>query len=149
MARPDRGQVLAFYAVLLPIVLLPLAAFAVDVAFVTTRSAGLQEATAQAAEVAAQHLDADALRSRSVLIVDALAAPAVASQSLSASEPEATMESVVVVGSTVTISTHEVIRLPFNFLPAQAVVLYARASARLVGGYDRPSSFLPLPISSF
>jgi Flp pilus assembly protein TadG len=149
MSRRERGQVLAFYAVLLPVILLPLAAYAVDIAFVITRSAGLQAATAQAAEVAAQHLDAGALRSRSVLIVDALAAPKVASQTLSVSEPEATVESVVVVGPMVTLFTHEVITLPFNFLPAQAIVIHARASARLVGGYDSPSSFLPLPTSNF
>ncbi|MEP6751811.1 MAG: hypothetical protein ABI959_03595 [Candidatus Dormiibacterota bacterium] len=149
MSRCDRGQVLAFYAVLLPIILLPMAAYAVDVAFVSTRSADLQAATAQAAEVTAQHLDAGALRSRSVLIVDALAARGVASQALSVSEPEATVESVVVVGPMVTISVREVITLPFNFLPAQAIVMHARATARLVGGYDRPSSLLPLPISNF
>ena len=147
--RRDRGQVLAFYAVLLPIILLPLVAYAVDVAFVSARSAGLQEATAQAAEVAAQHLDAGALRSRSILIIDALAAPSAASQALSNSEPEATMESVVVVGAMVTVSARLVVGLPFYLLPAQAIVIHARASARLVGGYDRPSSFLPLPTSSF
>ena len=53
------------------------------------------------------------------------------------------------VGPMVTISAHEVTRLPFDFLPAQAIVIHARASARLVGGYDRPSSFLPLPTSNF
>jgi hypothetical protein len=149
VTRGDRGQVLAFYAVLLPIVLLPLAAYAVDVAFVSARAAGLQEATAQAAETAAQQLNVDALRSRSELIVDAQAAADVASRAMSDSEPEATVESVIVVGSMVTISTREVIRLPFNFLPASATVIHARASARLVGGYDSPSSLLPLPTSSF
>ena len=149
MTRGDRGQVLAFYAVLLPIVLLPLAAYAVDVAFVSARAAGLQEATAQAAETAAQQLNVDALRSRSELIVDAQAAADVASRAVSDSEPEATVESVIVVGSMVTISTREVIRLPFNFLPASATVIHARASARLVGGYDSPSSLLPLPTNTF
>ncbi|HEY5035348.1 MAG TPA: hypothetical protein VIJ30_09540 [Candidatus Dormibacteraeota bacterium] len=149
MTRGDRGQVLAFYAVLLPIVLLPLAAYAVDVAFVSARAAGLQEATAQAAETAAQQLNVDALRSRSELIVDAQAAADVASRAMSDSEPEATVESVIVVGSMVTISTREVIRLPFNFLPASATVIHARASARLVGGYDSPSSLLPLPTNTF
>lgn len=149
MTRGDRGQVLAFYAVLLPIVLLPLAAYAVDVAFVSARAAGLQEATAQAAETAAQQLNVDALRSRSELIVDAQAAADVASRAMSDSEPEATVESVIVVGSMVTISTRVVIRLPFNFLPASATVIHARASARLVGGYDSPSSLLPLPTNTF
>ncbi len=149
MTRRDRGQVLAFYAVLLPIILLPLAAYVIDAAFVSTRAAGLQEATAQAAETAAQQVDAHALRSRSVLIVDAETAPSVASRAMSDLEPGATVESVTVVGSTVTISSSEAIVLPFNFLPAPATVIHARASARLVGGYDRPSSLLPLPTSTF
>jgi hypothetical protein len=56
---------------------------------------------------------------------------------------------VIIVGSMVTLATSEVITLPFNFLPAPATVIHARASARLVGGYDRPSSLLPLPTSTF
>ena len=147
--RGRRGQVLAFYAVLLPIVLLPLAAYAVDVAFVSNRSAQLQAATAQAAETAAQRVNVDALRARSELMVDAQAAPGVASQAMNELDPDATVESVVVVGLIVTISTHEVITLPFNFLPAPATVIHARASARLVGGYDRPNSLLPLPSNTF
>ena len=147
--RDQPGQVLAFYAVLLPIVLLPLAAYAVDVAFVSSRSAELQGATAQAAETAAQKINVEALRARSQLIVDAEAAPAVASLVMSELDPEATVESVVVLGMMVTISAREVITLPFNFLPAPATVIHARASARLVGGYDRPSSLLPLPTNTF
>jgi hypothetical protein len=149
VTRHDRGQVLAFYAVLLPIFLLPLAAYAVDVAFVITRTAELQEATAQAAETAAQHVDVEALRARSELIVDGRVAAGVASRAMSDSEPEANVESVIVVGTMVTITTREVIRLPFNFLPASATVIHARASARLVGGYDSPSSLLPLPTNTF
>jgi hypothetical protein len=147
--RGDHGQVLAFYAVLLPIVLLPLAAYAVDVAFVISRTAGLQSATAQAAEVAAQQVDAGALRSHSELKIDAQSAPAVASSTMHDLDPQATVEAVTVIGSMVTISASELITLPFNFLPAPATAIHARASARLVGGYDRPSSFLPLPTSTF
>ena len=147
--RHQRGQVLAFYAVLLPIVLLPLAAYAVDVAFVSSRSAALQGPTAQAAETAAQKVSVDALRARSQLTVDTESAPAVASQVMGQLDPEATIESVVVIGMVVTISTREVITLPFNFLPAPATVIHAHASARLVGGYDRPSSLFPLPTSNF
>src|SRR3981081_1759927 len=134
---------------MLRIILLPLAAYAINMAFVITRSAGLQEATAQAAETAAQQVNVDALRSHSVLTVDATSARAVATRTLIDLEPESTVESVVVVGSMVTISAREELTLPFNFLPAPAVVVQAHASARLVGGYDRPSSFLPLPTSTF
>lgn len=147
--RDELGQVLAFYAVLLPIVLLPLAAYAVDVAFVISRTAELQGATAQAAEAAAQKVDVDALRARSQLTVDTDGAPTVASQAMSELDPEATVESVAVIGMVVTISTREVVTLPFNFLPAPATVIHARAAARLVGGYDRPSSLLPFPSNTF
>jgi hypothetical protein len=138
--RRERGQVLAFYAVLLPVILLPLAAYAVDSAFVSTQAAGLQAAAAQAAETAAQQVDVSALRSRSVLVVDALAARLAAMRAMRDSEPAAIVDSVVVVGSKVTISVRETIKLPFNFLPAHAILIQARASARLVGGYDKPSS---------
>jgi hypothetical protein len=147
--RGAHGQVLAFYAVLLPVVLLPLAAYAVNVAFVSSRTAGLQGATAQAAEAAAQQVDAGALRSHSELKIDTQTAPAVASSTMHDLEPQATIESVTVIGSTVTISTSELVTLPFNFLPAPATVIHAHATARLVGGYDRPSSLLPLPTSNF
>jgi hypothetical protein len=140
MRRIDRGQVLAFYAVLLPVVLLPLAAYALDAAFVSTQAAGLQAATAQAAETAAQQVDVGALRARSALIIDALAARVAAMRAMKDSEPGAIVESVVVIGSRVTLSTREAVRLPFNFLPAHTIVIKAQATARLVGGYDSPSS---------
>jgi hypothetical protein len=56
---------------------------------------------------------------------------------------------VEVTGAVVIVTAEEVVVLPFNFLPAKAVKLEARASARLVGGYDSPSSLLPLPASTF
>jgi Flp pilus assembly protein TadG len=145
----ESGQVLAFFAILLPILLLPLTAYAVDAAFVSTRAAALQEATAQAAEAAAQQLDVAAFRSSSAVSVHRPSAMAVAGQQLSLSAPEAAVQSVVVRGAEVTITTAEVVTLPFNFLPVATVRLEARASARLVGGYDSPSSRLPLPTSTF
>jgi Flp pilus assembly protein TadG len=149
MRMRERGQVLAFFAVVLPIILLPLAAYAVDSAFVISRAAGLQEATSQAAEAAAQQADVDALRSRSQLTIDVSAARAVALQSVLEWQPGASVLAVQVSGAVVTVTTEEVVMLPFNFLPARAVRLQARASARLVGGYDSPSSLLPLPASTF
>jgi hypothetical protein len=136
----ERGQVLAFYAVLVPVILVPLAAYTVDAAVVSMQAAALQAATAQAAETASQQVDVGALRSRSVLIVDPLTARLAAARAMRDSEPAATIDAVVVAGSVVTISTREAIRLPFNFLPAPAIVIHAGASARLVGGYDKPSS---------
>jgi hypothetical protein len=149
MTGSERGQVLAFFAILLPIILLPLSAYAVDVAFVSTRAAGLQESTAQAAELAAQQVNVDALRSRSELGINASIAPVIATHALRDLEPGALVDSVVVMGTLVTVTAHEVVSLPFNFLPASAVRLDARVSARLVAGYDSPSSRLPLPTSTF
>jgi len=149
MIGRQRGQVLAFFAIVLPIILLPIAAYAVDAAFVSTRAAWLQEATAQAAEAAAQQVDVAALRSRSVLTIDLSTARGVATQAMAELEPGASVESVVAVGTLVTVTTREVVTLPFNFVPVGAVQLNARASARLVSGYDNPSSRLPLPTSTF
>jgi Flp pilus assembly protein TadG len=149
LRRRERGQVLAFFAVVLPIILLPLAAYAVDSAFVISRAAALQEATSQAAEAAAQQADVNALRSRSQLTIDVNAARAVARQSVLEAQPGASVLAVQVSGAVVTVTTEEVVILPFNFLPAKAVRLEARASARLVGGYDSPSSLLPLPARTF
>jgi hypothetical protein len=145
----ERGQALAFFAILLPIILIPLAAYAVDAAFVSSRAAGLQAATNQAAEAAAQKADIGAFRSRSRLIVEPSLARAAATESLSGSEPAALLVSVTVNGAVVTVTTTEVVMLPFNFMPARAIRLEAYASARLVGGYDTPSSRLPLPTSTF
>ena len=50
----ESGQVLAFFALVLPIVLVPVGAYAVDATIVASREAALQAATAQAAETAAQ-----------------------------------------------------------------------------------------------
>ena len=147
--KGERGQVLAFFAVALPVILLPLAAYAVDAAFVSTRAAGLEAATAQAAEAAVQQVDANALRSRSDLAIDALVARSVAIQSVNDLEPGASVMSVVVTGQLVTVTATETVALPFNFLPVQAITLEAHASARLVAGYDSPSSRLPLPTNSF
>jgi hypothetical protein len=149
MTSGKRGQVLAFYAIVLPVVLLPLAAYAVNAAFVSTRATGLQQATAQAAEAAAQRVDVGALRSRSLLMIDAGAARMAASSVMTDSEPLAIVESVLVAGPSVTVFTREVIRLPFNFLPVPTIVLHTCASARLVAGYDKASSRLPLTNSSF
>jgi Flp pilus assembly protein TadG len=149
ISRDQRGQVLAFFAVLLPVVLLPLAAYAVDTAFVSEKAAALQAATAQAAEAAAQQADIGALRARSELIIDSQLARAVAAESFGTAAPGAFLQSVVVSGAIVTVTAIELVHLPFTLLPTTAIKLEARASARLVAGYDKPSSRLPLPTSTF
>ncbi len=149
MTRNKRGQVLAFFALLLPIVLMPVAAYAVDAVVVSTHAAGLQEATVQAAEEAAQQLSVADLRARGRLALDSGSASRAAIATVLAVEPGASVHAVLIDGTQVTVIAGEVVILPFNFLPVPAVELGASASARLVAGYDSPSSRLPLPTSTF
>ena len=149
MIRNASGQVLAFFALLLPIVLMPVTAYAVDAVVVSTRAAGLQDATVQAAEEAAQQLNVADLRAKGGLTLDPERARSSAVATVSAIEPGASVQAVLIDGNQVSVITGEVITLPLNFLPVAAVKLEARASARLVAGYDSPSSRLPLPTSTF
>jgi hypothetical protein len=149
MTEFQRGQVMAFIAVALAIVLMPVAAYAVDAASVSAAAAALQEATAMAAIEAAQQLDQNNFRAGAGLTVDEAAAGTIARGVLAAEAPLASMRSVTVSAAQVTVSADELIHLPFDFLPARVVRLEAQASARLAGGYDRPNSRLPLPTTTF
>ena len=131
------GQVLAFLAVVLPIVLLPVAAYAVDAATVASRSAGLQAGTAQAAESAAQQLNVGVLRSRGALALDAAGVRLVAAGTLNEEEPGAFVESSAVTGADVIVVTSERVTLPFSVF-TRTITLHARATARLVVGYETP-----------
>lgn len=146
--KPERGQVLAFFAVVIPIVLLPVAAYAVDAAVITFHSASLQAATAQAAEAAAQQLDMGAIRSGGGLALDAAAVKRVATRTVERDDPAAIIDSLSIDGVEVTVLTSERVPAPFALLTGP-VTLHAHAAARLVAGYDRPSSLFPLPSSSF
>lgn len=143
-----RGQVLAFFALVLPIVLLPIAAYAVDASVVAGRDSGLQAATALAAEAAAQQLDVGVLRSSDALTLDTTAVRVVAARTLVENEAGAAFESSTIEGVTVTVVASEPVSLPFSAF-ASTVVLRASATARLVAGYESPSSRLPLPSSTF
>jgi len=149
MIRWQRGQVMAFIAVALAIVVMPIAAYAIDSETASAAEAALEEATATAATEASQQLDISGFRATGVLSVDAAAARGVVQAVLSAEVPTASITSVTVTAAEVTIATREEVPLPFDFFPERTVRLQASASARLAGGYDRPSSRLPLPISSF
>ena len=149
MIRWQRGQVMAFIAVALAIVVMPIAAYAIDSETASAAAAALEEATATAATEASQQLDISGFRATGVLSVDAAAARGVVQAVLSAEVPTASITSVTVTAAEVTIATREEVPLPFDFFPERTVRLQASASARLAGGYDRPSSRLPLPISSF
>ena len=133
------GQVLTFFAIVVPIVLLPITGYAIDASVVASRSAGLQAATAEAAETAAQKLDVEVIRANGGLALDAAAASQAASAMVTMEEPAASIESSVIDGLTVTITTAEAVTLPFS-LVRRTVTLHARATARLVAGYDNPSN---------
>jgi Flp pilus assembly protein TadG len=135
--------VLAFFALILPIVLLPVGAYAVDAAIVASREAGLQAATAQAAETAAQQLNVGVIRSSGALTLDPAAVSLVVAQTLATKEPAAVVDSSTVNGVDTTVVTSESVTLPFSLF-TKTVRLHARATARLVAGYDNPSSRLPV-----
>src|SRR5438309_11923483 len=99
LMRTQRGQVMAFIAVALAIVLMPVAAYAVDIATVSSAAATLQEATATAAMEAAQQLNTGAFRSSGALVIDMNAARSAAQAVLAAEAPAALVSSVSVRGA--------------------------------------------------
>jgi Flp pilus assembly protein TadG len=146
--RGNPGQVLAFFALVLPAVLLPVAAYAVDATIVASRAAGLQAATAQAAETAAQQLDVSLIRSSGALAVNTDHARLAAARIVTAEEPGASVEATTVNGVDVTVVTTESVTVPFSLFTS-VIHLHARATARMAVGYDSPSSRMPLPSSTF
>jgi hypothetical protein len=149
LIRAQYGQVMSFVAVVLAVVVLPVAAYAVDAVTVSAAEGTLQEATAAAAVEAAQQIDATAFRAGRGISIDKAAAWQVVHDVLAAEAPAASVSSVTVSGAEVTVAAGELVRLPFGILPSRAVRLDALASARLASGYDKPSSRLPLPTSTF
>lgn len=137
MSSNQTGQVLTFFALILPVVLLPVAAYAVDATIVAGREAGLQAATAQAAEAAAQQINVDAIRATGALTLDAAAVRLVSGQMLVDQEPDARLDSYAVSGAELTVETSEKVTLPFSVF-TRTVTLRAGATARLVAGYDNP-----------
>ena len=142
------GQVLVFFALVLPLVLLPVAAYAVDAAVTASEYARLVEVTVRAAEDAAQQVDVAKLRASGALVLDLDAALRAAHDDLMI-EPGASLIAVGVDGDLVTVATAESLTLPLDFVGAARVRLHASATARIAPGYDRPSSLLPLPVSTF
>ena len=106
---------MAFIAMALAIVLMPVAAYAVDIATVSSAAATLQEATAVAAMEAAQQLNTAAFRSSGVLVIDMNAAHSTARAVLAAEAPSASLSSINVSGVEVTIEAGQLVRLPFDF----------------------------------
>jgi hypothetical protein len=149
MNGTQRAQVLVFFALILPLVLLPVAAYAVDAAVSASTMARLQEATTRAAEEAAQQVDAARFRTGGGIAVDVASAVTIAIEVIQASEPGATVSAVTVSGTTVGVQTSERVHLPMRFVGAPEATVSAFAFARLAIGYDRPSSRLPLVVSTF
>ena len=142
------GQVLVFFALVLPLVLLPVAAYAVDAAVTASAYARLVEVTVRAAEDAAQQVDVAELRASGSLVLDVAAAARAAHDDLMI-EPGASVVAVGVAGGLVTVTTAESVTLPLDFIGAATIRLHATATVRIAPGYDRPSSLLPLPVSTF
>jgi hypothetical protein len=142
------GQVLVFFALVLPMVLLPVAAHAVDAAVTAASYASLVEVTARAAEDAAQQIDVAALRVNGSIVLDVAAARQAAQDDVAA-EADAHLIAVAVDGGQVTVLAAETVMLPLNFLGTPSVTLHSSATARIAPGYDSPSSRLPLPESTF
>ncbi len=137
LTHKQTGQVLAFFALVIPVALLPVVAYAVDATIVAGREAGLQEATAVAAETAAQQLDVGSIRSAGTLALDGTQVDKVVVQVLVGEEPAALVDSYQVTGADVTVITSERVELPFSMFMS-GVTLHAHATARLVAGYDTP-----------
>ena len=147
--RGERGQVLVFLALLIPLVLLPVAGYAVEAGYAASRAALLEWACTRGAEDAAQVIDEAALRAGQGLGLDAVAAPARARNETVALDPQAVVDSVVVSGIEVTATAHEDVPTTFAFwIPGGRLRVTATATARLAAGYSSPSSALPLATSS-
>jgi hypothetical protein len=142
------GQVLVFFALVLPLILLPVAAYAVDAAVTASVYARLVEVTVRAAEDAAQQVDVTVFRASGVLELDVSAARRAALDDV-VTEPGATVITVGVAGGAVTVATAANVMLPLDFVGPAAIRLQASATARIAPGYDIPSSRLPLPMSTF
>ena len=145
----QRGQVLVFFAFALPLVLLPVAAYAVDASLTASSYSRLVEVTARAAEETAQQIDVARLREGRGLAIDVIGLASTVRDVLAAGEPRARLIDLSVMGAELRLVTTETVVLPFNTLGSPDVTLRATISARIAAGYDSPSSLLPLPASTF
>lgn len=133
------GQALAFFALVLPLVLLPVVAYAAESSMLAARQARLAEVTALAAIDGAQQLDIVRFRAGSGTVLDAAAAVAAVTADLAASEPNAVIDAISVTGSLVTVKVHEWVPLRLaTFVRGAGVTLRAAAAANLRHGYQAP-----------
>ena len=144
----QRGQVLVFFALALPLVLLPIAAYAVDAAVTASSFSRLVEVTSRAAEDAAQQVDIARLRAGGGISIDVVSATEAARAALGSSEPDAHVVDLAVLGEELRLVTSETVVLPFNVFGSPNARVRADVTARIAPGYDSPSSRLPLPLST-
>jgi hypothetical protein len=146
MNRNQKAQTLVAFALFLPLVLLPVAAYAVEATLLATRASALQAAAARAAEDASQALDLSAFRASGILQLDPTGAERIARRSLVEQDAAATIDGVTVGALSVTVSAHDEVPLAFGgILRAGSVRLTTVAAARLTAGYRSPNSLVPLP----
>lgn len=139
MSRGQAGQTLVVFALCLPLVVLPVAAYAVQATLLATRASLLQASAARAAEDATAAVDASTLRSTGVLQLDPAAATRIAQASLAGQDPVARLERVAIGPLTVTVTAYDQVPLAFGgILRAGRVRLAATATARLTAGYRNP-----------
>jgi hypothetical protein len=143
------GQTLVSVALLLPLVLLPVMAYAVQATLLATRAASLHAAAARAAEDATTAIDVATLRSTGVIQLEPVLAASRARETLGLEDARAQLDKVLVGATTVTVTAHDRVGPGFGgFLGTGAVNLTATSTARVTAGYASPSSRLPLPKSS-
>lgn len=148
--RKQSGQALVLIAFLIPLVLLPVAAYAIEATYAASRAALLDWACERAAEDAVQNINVTALRGSSALIVDpALALPA-AGRELVQLDPNAVLDGWWASGNEFGLWAHESVPVTLAlWVPGRTVRVSATASAQLTPGYSSPSSRLPFSTSSF
>jgi hypothetical protein len=149
LTRRQRAQVLVFFAMALPLVLLPIAAYAVDAAVTVSADSRLVEVTAQAAEQAVEEIEIGRLRAGGGISIDVTGANEAAVAVIRSADPEARVADIAVLGSELRLVTTETIVLPFKMFGSPQRELQAAVTARITAGYDRPSSALPLPVRIF
>lgn len=147
--RRDGGQALVLLAFLIPLVLLPVAAYAIEATYAASRAALLDWACVRAAEDAVQSIDTAALRGSSALIVDPAQALPAAERELGQLDPNAVLDRWWSSGNEFTLWAHESVPVTLAlWVPGRTVRVSASATAQLTAGYSSPSSRLPFSTRS-
>jgi hypothetical protein len=135
-ARSQAGQVLAYVAVVAPLLLLPLVAYAVESTRVAAAQARLQGVAVAAAEDGVQQIDSARFRAGGGLGPDPVAAQSRVSADVRAVEPAASVDAVSVSGAAISVALSEPVPLVFaGLLGPAAVTVHAGAGASLQAGY--------------